>query len=401
MKKFMMMVCSAALLLSLVGCGKTDSQKDRSDDAKEKKPATTQSETLTDNRPESDIPVQPEGESDSVVEIEPEEEWEPAFESDRLRVYDDRFHEDEIKALHTAMFGDLYVELEDGLYVTSNESDEEKINLVDDSVMTDWSYSHFTDFMYVDNNGYYHINYRGTEYLAHGIKGEIFYCYTSSDLVVYSIDEDGSVYCSKFDATGKKLQDNTLIRFEIDDVLYDRVDSLQVLPAKGDYISAPYILIYIDGIGYVQNFYFVFRNEFSVSTGVFLTEKETYLDHSNSNVSFDYVSEGVEDKILYIYNDGEYAIHLPDGHTVDEIKYFNRGYDTGKYYNDNMSCYDMLVFDNGDVYFWDDDPSILGENPVKDEELSQIGAEIQEIIFANTEGYYILMSDGVIYEVCK
>lgn len=309
------------------------------------------------------------------------------FESDRLSVYASQFG-DELKKIHKSYNGQLYIETEDGFYHASDESLSE--NFLDSEDIESWGFFEVGGFWYLDGAGYYHFG----DLIAHDIKGKIIYAEVESDsLSVYSMDDEGHVYRSRFESTGKKDIDNELIYFEereqngysfTDLGTYDKVESLRVLPVKSSYFVAPELLITVNGNTYVTKLYPIIQSSISLITSSALNEdgSANFIDYYNYSTV--YSKDKINDKLFYTYEGEEYTLNLPDGHTLDEITYFNRGI-----------C-DMMTFDNGDVYYWDGEASILGETPEKDEELSAIGNDIVEVLYCSTT-YRILMSDGTVY----
>ncbi len=413
MKKLLALLIIVSMALCLFSCGSNETVVDddhehedeeireTEDDANENEDEdeeTTEEDVNNEYDPDSDndfevsIPEVPQEDDDADNEEEIVVKG-PQFESDYLSIYAD-WTGTKIEKIHKDKVGRLYIETEDGFYHFGDTDMSD--NYLDNEDIAEWGYNAFAydGFYYVDANGYMHFD----DFLAYDIKGEIIYAFDSmgGDFVVYSYDEtDGHVYKSTFEDTGKKVDDNVMLTFEEKEQdgysfthlgKYETVEYLRVLPSKGNYVSGPDILLTVNGNTYVTNFNIIVADNVSLITNDMLSADATknFLDYVYYEVA--YSKDDVADQLFYTHEGDEFVIYLPDGHTVDEITYFNRG---------NT---DMLIFDNGDVYTWDGQASILGENPEKNEALTEISADIIEIIYCNTE-YRVLMSDGCIYTI--
>lgn len=394
MKKFLCLLFALAMVVSLVACSsETSTPSEPKTEEKTapatKEPATTPASSQTTTNEDPFITEEP-------SQTEEELPAGPLFESDALVALATQFQGMQ-PILHVGENARLYVETEDGgLYYYY---DEDLSDNYTDGDVAQWSIDEFVGVITVDQNGYYHVG----EYLAHDLNGVLLYAFKSfaGNLCTYSVDEEGYVYFNSFEKTGKKVDDNVQIIFEEKEQngynfthlgTYDKLDvdgPLFLMPSKNPYVSSPYVLFSLNGRTYIQQiFNLVVDNKISVITNNALSADASagLMDYYSYGVT--YYKDGVTDKLFYtIANDeDEYELFMPDGHTVDEIVYFNRG------------TTDMLLFDNGDVYLWEGQASILGETPEKNEELSQVGAEIYDVIYCNGT-YYLTMSDDVIYSV--
>lgn len=415
MKKLIALFIILSMALCLFSCGGGDNEviddrdeeeiakdnENENEEEEEENEETDSDESFTDEEEEDttdDAPSTPDND-DSIHEDEDTESEEeetapsgPVFENDCLTLYKD-WSKARITKLHKDKVGRLYIETADGFYHFSDTEMEN--NYLDKEDIDQWVFSEFAyeGFYYTDANGYIHLG----EYLAHGIKGDILYAFDSfsGDFVVYSFDEtDGHLYKSTFKDTGMMIDDNVIITFEEQEQngysfttlgYYETAEYIRVLPAKGSYVSGPDVLIKVNGKTYIESLSIIVADQVSLTTNYALTEVEAnnFLDYVSYETA--YYKDDVADQLFYTYDDDEFVIYLPDGHTVDEITYFNRG------------VTDMLIFDNGDVYTWDGQASILGETPEKNEVLTSVSAEIDEAIYCNGT-YYVLMSDGCIYK---
>lgn len=411
MKKLIALFIILSMALCLFSCGSTDAdtENDDRDDEIIEEEENEETEEPAEDETDSDEPAEDETDSDEPANEETDDEIEgetdnelqsgtvdpaPMFEdNEQLTLYAD-WAGTEIKNIYKNKVSVLWVETENGLY-RMNDTEMEN-NYLDNEDIAEWGFYEFNEgdgFFYIDENGYYHID----EYLAYDITGEIFYTFYSfgGEFVVYSYDEEGHIYKSTFEKTGKLVEANVMQQFEEEEQdgysfttlgYYDTFESIRVLPAKGSYITGPDVLITVNGKTYVTNLNLIINNNISLTTNFALSEDaaNNFLDYYFYSTA--YSKNDVEDRLFYSEDGDEFVIYLPDGHTVDEITYFNRG-ET-----------DMLVFENGDVYTWASQASILGETPEKNEALSSVGADIVEVIYCNTM-YRVLMSDGCIYTI--
>lgn len=321
-------------------------------------------------------------ESGDMEDIEPDS---PQFESDRLTC-SANWSGTKIDKVHYGERG-LFVEANGGLYYYSDESMSN--NYLDEDGIKEWGCSEYVGFYYVNEDGYYFVNNN----LAHSIKGEIIYAFVdmlSSDLMVYSLG-DSHIYRSRFEPTGKMVEDNTVVKFDIKDgrnvvSSTDTVYEGKILPGKGSYSAYPDMMVCLGDEYYIFSFSIEFKGSVTlrVEDALSADEANHFLDYHNYQVT--YYKDGADDQLFYMYNGDEYAINLPDGHTVDEIEYFCRSGEA------------LLVFNNGDVYKWQIHTSILGDDPVKDELLTELYDDIEEIFLSKT-GYMLLMSDGNFYDL--
>lgn len=142
----------------------------------------------------------------------------------------------------------------------------------------------------------------------------------------------------------------------------------------------------VNGNSYIFNFAYIFHDKMNLDIERALERdmSENFLDYYNYQII--YSKDGVDGKLFCRYEGDDYEINLPDGHTVDEIVYFAR----------SNSC--LMVFDNGDVYKWKLNVSVIADEPVKDEELTALSGDIEGIYLCGTV-YRLLMSDGAVYSL--
>ncbi len=252
---------------------------------------------------------------------------------------------------------------------------------------------------YKNASGYTVITGNGNEYLCSDIKGDIFYAFKgmlNSSLYVMSIDDKGAMYLNAFKTSGLKddIDNEPLYVYDYEDKSFIRnVDKLAVTDTLN-----PNFYIEADG----KVFY-------STMTGTMKVQNKQCLHFGSLDYDFDKVfdfgfnhsmtsplySKNDNDTKLY-FKDGwsadEFAINLPEGYKVSDIK-------------DAIFAYTTVVtMNDGTVWTGNTQYTVLGTDLVKHEKLSELNTEghiksMHPSNLSNECSLYIIGDDNVIYSI--
>ncbi len=249
---------------------------------------------------------------------------------------------------------------------------------------------------YKNASGYTVIVENGNEYLCSDIKGDIFYAFKgmlNSSLYVMSVDDKGAMYLNSFKASGLKdgLDNEPLYIYDYKDESFTKkVDKLAVTDTLN-----PSIYIEADG----KVFY-------SAITGTMKVQGNQCLHFGSLDYTFDKVfdfgfnhqftsplySKNDNDTKLY-FKDGwsadEFAVNLPDGYKVSDIKDAIFAYST------------VITMNDGTVWTGETQYTVLGTDLTKHEKLSEISDHIVSLHPSNLTGdcsVMAIMDDNKIYK---
>jgi len=402
MKKLICLLLCFTMLFGLCACGDAAVEEEERDEEISREEEENESgEDVTDDDADEEtfddeltgeVPdlEEPEESKEPELSVEPEG---PRFVSELLVPvgYSVEYMDRAVK-YHYTNDGKIYAETADGELFDIRYIEPEDMTDVRD--IESWTVDPVNGFYYTDSQGYVHYG----DYIAHGIIGEILYAYeVYGKLRVYSYEEEtGHIYTSEFESTGKMTRDNELMTFRITEQdgyhieeigTTESVESVEMVHFQSHKISRSTFLFKIQGNYYIlDDQHMAVKNIMSVSINTALSPEEIENLFYMGNYDLCYRKDGVDDQLFFIKEGEEYAIILPEGYTVDDIKFMHRG------------SPDMLVFESGEVCLWNGTVSILGDYAEIHEEMSAIGSEIVDV-FTIQGGAYLLMSDNVIYKL--
>lgn len=249
---------------------------------------------------------------------------------------------------------------------------------------------------YKNSEGYIIINEGGREYICSDIKGDIFYTFKGmldGALYVFSVDGKGAMYLNSFKESGLKDDyDNEpfYIYDSKDKTLHRNVDKIAVTDTLN-----PRIYAEIGNKTFYDNV-----------TGTMKVDGKQCFFFSSLDYEFDKIfdfgfnhqftsplySKNDNDTKLYFkdgWSDDEFAVNLPDGYKVSDIKDAIFAYST------------VITMNDGTVWTGETQYTVLGTDLTKHEKLSEVSSHIVSLHpsnLTNVCSVMAIMDDNKIYK---
>lgn len=380
------LLTAITLVSVLAACGKKTSQ----DTTNGSLPDATQSVIAEDTNPTP--------ETDWQEPSEPED-TDDSYCSDTLSYYGQQYLvKDRFSRLRSREASLGFLTTDNEIYSTNNVEHNllEGIENIE-KVIT------FADMIaYEDTNGVGTVDSLGRKYAD--VKGTLVYAFRemlSSDMILFSIDEDGYMYINSFNSSDVKIRDNEklYIRDLTDDVYYDRVDKLDIGNITGN-TRITYVYAEVDGRKLYYDFsgIYYFGNKAQIWLHSVNENADKVFDYGYDNILTSPIFSKSDDENKLYYTTGwdkdELSITLPDGYKVSDIE---------KVMFADMT---VIIFKDGSVYSgWLTGSALVNVELSCIEELTQYNKDgkIQEFYLSTyacnaNPTIVVLMDDNILYE---